>query len=164
MEEPSPVTHMQVQKLVYYAQGWSLAMLGEPLFAGTIEAWVHGPVVRDLYRAFEAHDKAPIPPREAREDTSLSEKERLVVGWIWRRYGRYSASYLRDMTHREPPWKMARGTLGEDERGRNPISEESMRSYFGDQLARERRFNIDPEELERSVSDARSGKTYPFIP
>ncbi|MBX3362731.1 MAG: hypothetical protein KF705_15010 [Phycisphaeraceae bacterium] len=30
-DEPVPVTHMQLQKLAYYAQGWSLALRAAPL-------------------------------------------------------------------------------------------------------------------------------------
>ncbi len=39
-----PLTHMQLQKLVYIAHGWSFA-LGEeeaPLIADTVEAWDWG--------------------------------------------------------------------------------------------------------------------------
>ncbi len=43
------MTAMKMQKLVYYAQAWTLARTGEPLFDEPIEAWVNGPVVRALY-------------------------------------------------------------------------------------------------------------------
>ena len=48
-EEPSPVTHMQLHKLLYYAQGWSLASRGGSLFSARFQAWAHGPVETALY-------------------------------------------------------------------------------------------------------------------
>ena len=46
------ITHLKLQKLVYYAQAWSLAVRGEPIFEEHIEAWTHGPVSPDLYRIY----------------------------------------------------------------------------------------------------------------
>ena len=43
------ITNLKLQKLVYYAQAWYLAFLDKPLFDEDFEAWVHGPVNRDLY-------------------------------------------------------------------------------------------------------------------
>jgi len=40
---------MKLQKLVYYAQAWSLVWDEEPLFNDRIEAWANGPVVKTLY-------------------------------------------------------------------------------------------------------------------
>ena len=34
---------IQMHKLLYYAQAWSLAWDGVPLFDGRIEAWKNGP-------------------------------------------------------------------------------------------------------------------------
>jgi uncharacterized phage-associated protein len=42
--EPEHLTHMRLQKLLYYVQGWSLAATGERFFDGEIQAWTHGPV------------------------------------------------------------------------------------------------------------------------
>ena len=45
------VTHKKLQKLCYYSQAWHCALYdGTPLFAERIEAWVHGPVIPELYR------------------------------------------------------------------------------------------------------------------
>ena len=43
------MTAMKMQKLAYYSQAWHLAREGSPLFVEPVEAWVNGPVVRDLY-------------------------------------------------------------------------------------------------------------------
>ena len=49
------ITNLKLQKLVYYAQAWHLALFDEPLFDDPIEAWVHGPVVSSLYSKFPEH-------------------------------------------------------------------------------------------------------------
>jgi uncharacterized phage-associated protein len=158
-EEACPITHMQLQKLMYYVQGWSLATHGRPLFAGRIEAWEHGPVVRALYPKFADHGNRPIPRREARDVGRLSEEERGLIDSVWARYGQYSAPRLRAMTHGEAPWRDARGGLAEGEASRAVISEESMRRHFlGVQEERCRRMGIEPGLLARSIRHAREGR------
>ena len=39
------ITHLKLQKLLYYAQAWHLAHTNAPLFNKEIKAWTHGPVV-----------------------------------------------------------------------------------------------------------------------
>ena len=43
------ISNLKLQKLVYYAQGFHLAISGEPLFDEKIMAWEHGPVIPQLY-------------------------------------------------------------------------------------------------------------------
>ena len=54
------ITNLKLQKLVYYAQGFSLAMNGEPLFDALIEAWEHGPVCPILYKKYKTYANQPI--------------------------------------------------------------------------------------------------------
>ncbi len=158
-EEACPITHMQLQKLMYYVQGWSLASRGKPLFVGRIEAWEHGPVVRGLYPKFADYQSRPIPRREASDAGPLTEEERGLIESVWARYGQYSAPRLRAMTHGEAPWLEAREGLVEGEASRAVISEESMRRYFtGLQEAHCRRMGIEPRVLARSMRHAREGK------
>src|SRR5688572_9971276 len=42
-DEPEELSHLRLQKLLYYVQGWSLAQRGEAMFPDRIEAWAHGP-------------------------------------------------------------------------------------------------------------------------
>ena len=49
INEEYPLTHIEVQKLLYFAHGWMLGIHGEPLVEGNWEAWRYGPVLRDVY-------------------------------------------------------------------------------------------------------------------
>jgi uncharacterized phage-associated protein len=49
------ITPMKLQKLVYFAHGWCLALSDEPLIDEKIEAWKYGPVVTSLYHEFKRY-------------------------------------------------------------------------------------------------------------
>ncbi len=50
IENLGEVTTMKLQKLVYYAQSWSLAWDDEPLFEEDFEAWANGPASPEFFR------------------------------------------------------------------------------------------------------------------
>ena len=56
------ISNLKLQKLLYYAQGFHLAIFGGPLFPESIEAWQHGPVVPEVYRYFHGQGSAHIEP------------------------------------------------------------------------------------------------------
>ena len=47
------ITNLKLQKLLYYAQGYSLAILDRPIFPEKIEHWTHGPVVHEIYHKYK---------------------------------------------------------------------------------------------------------------
>src|SRR5579871_6332042 len=56
-EDGRALNLLKLQKLAYYVQAWHLAINRAPLFAGSFEAWVHGPVNRELYDRFrDSHE------------------------------------------------------------------------------------------------------------
>ena len=55
------ISNLKLQKLLYYAQGTSLSILGRPLFADPIINWQHGPVVSTVYHQYKSHGKSPLP-------------------------------------------------------------------------------------------------------
>ena len=59
-ETGSLITNLKLQKLVYYAQAWSLALNNEELFADDFQAWVHGPVLVSLYDRYRTNKRNPI--------------------------------------------------------------------------------------------------------
>lgn len=98
------ISNLKLQKLVYYAQGFSLALLGRPLFADRIEAWQHGPVVPVLYHAYKDYGSGPIPIPQDVDFTRYSDEERELLDEVANVYGQFSAWKLRNMTHEEAPW------------------------------------------------------------
>jgi uncharacterized phage-associated protein len=161
--EAVPLTQMHVHKLLYYVQMASLASRGRVMFAEPIEAWQHGPVVADLYQTFKPFEKGPIPASEGREVGPLTDEDRHVIEAVWRRKGRYSAQGLRSMTHREAPWRDARGQRKPDERGRDVISIASMQAFIAAERTRwcEKR-GLDAVAFARSVEQARRGDVVDF--
>lgn len=162
--EACPITHMQLQKLLYYVQGWSLAWTGQPMFKGEIQAWEHGPVVVSLYPSFKEFGATPLPTPADGAGSSLTPDERRRIESVWGRYGRYSAPHLREMTHKEAPWREARGGLKEGEPSRATISQESLRAYFRKEYEAwcRKECGCTVEELEQSIRDAREGNTVPL--
>lgn len=125
-EAGDSLSNLKLQKLVYYAQGFHLALTGKPLFDAAIEAWEHGPVVPALYHKFKQHGSASIPPPENGIDVkSYPEDVRDLLDEVYQVYGQYSAWKLRNMTHAEPPWIEAHNISPS-----TVISHESMKNYF----------------------------------
>jgi uncharacterized phage-associated protein len=117
------ISHLKLQKLAYYAQGFHLAMHGTPLFPEKVFAWAHGPVVKELYHEYKHFGAAPIKMDPNLYDSDIYTTEQ--IGFLMEVntvYGQFSATKLRNMTHQEPPWKDT--PQGEE------ISHRAMKDYF----------------------------------
>lgn len=160
--EPTPITQMQLHKLLYYAQGWCLATRGRSLFDARIQAWTHGPVIVEMYPCFADFGSSPIPASHA-SDKGLDSEDRTLAAWVWDHYGRFTGAHLRRMTHHEPPWKNARGRLPDGARSDAPIEDEAMKAHF-ESLYRKwcLRAGLNPDRLAEAKSEARRGETTPL--
>jgi uncharacterized phage-associated protein len=128
-DEPQYLTHLQLQKLLYYLQGWSLALRNRPFFQGRIEAWRNGPVVKEVWPLFAGNGKQPILDIPG-DCAALAEGERFFGRLIWEKYKFYSPIALSQMTHKELPWLMARGNLPLSMRSDEEIPAMAMKDYF----------------------------------
>ncbi len=54
------LSNLKIQKLLYYAQGCSLASLGKVLFEDDILAWKHSPVVESVYQKYHQYGRSGI--------------------------------------------------------------------------------------------------------
>ena len=59
-EHGDGVSNLKLQKLLYYAQAWNLAIHSKLLFNDPIQAWVHGPVVPSVWHEFRKWSWQPI--------------------------------------------------------------------------------------------------------
>lgn len=125
--EKDQISHLKLQKLLYYAQGYSLAFLDRPIFDEPIECWQHGPVVKTIYHAYKHYGRKPIPPAIVNLQV-FSNEEVIVLSCVANEYGQHSAWKLRNMTHCEEPWRLAKSEYCSD------IPVESIKRYFKDKL------------------------------
>lgn len=126
------ITHLKLQKLVYYAQAWHLANFNTPLFLEELQAWTHGPVAPSLWQKYKNHswDALPKPTHQVKIDEQVGAFLRLVYD----NYGRFEAKYLEELTHAERPWKETRGQLPLHERCTKPIEKTLMRDFYGEKI------------------------------
>ncbi|MGI8395111.1 Panacea domain-containing protein [Agrobacterium deltaense] len=103
---------MQLLKLVYISHGWYMEMSGAPLIRNKIEAWKHGPVIPDVYRAFRRQG-IDVSQAVSGFPADLNTYVEGVLEQIYQIYGTISAHRLSEMTH-EPggPWESASKRFG----------------------------------------------------
>jgi uncharacterized phage-associated protein len=119
------MSNLKLQKLVYYAQGFHLAILESPLFNEPIQAWEHGPVCVPLYHEYKKFESNAIEVPYNAPYVDFSEKTTEVLDMVHKYYGQFSAWKLRNLTHEDAPWINARrkGLYTE-------ITHEAMAEYF----------------------------------
>ena len=127
-ETGSYISNLKLQKLVYYAQAWHLAIHDTPLFEEDFEAWIHGPVIPTLYREYKDFGWKPIIKDV--QKPIFSEDVRNFLEEVAEVYFACDAYELERMTHQEDPWFKARGGLSMDAPSNEVISKESMTNYY----------------------------------
>lgn len=115
------ISNLKLQKLLYFAQGYSLALTDTPLFYNEIEAWDFGPVVPEVYREYKMFGANEIPVIDSYYDIDfdsedfLSEikfddnifngNQKLIMNAVVKQFGKFTANDLVNMTHKQSPWK-----------------------------------------------------------
>lgn len=133
-EKLDEVTPLSLQKLLYFTQGFFLALYGKAFFEEDCEAWVHGPVYAPIYRLFKDFTYNPIDDVRfsilfASKEV-LTEEEKEVLDVITQTFGIYEAKVLEYITHNEDPWKQARIGYTTDEYSHEILTKESIQSYY----------------------------------
>lgn len=129
-DESVLICPLRLQKLLYYCQGWSLGLLGRPLFRQPLEAWSYGPVVREVYHKFNTVREGIVPELAGDSTTEIPTRESTLIEMVWREYARYTPRQLIAMTHAEPAWREARGNLPPEAKSSTALSLATMTEYF----------------------------------
>ncbi|MDT0264380.1 Panacea domain-containing protein [Jatrophihabitans lederbergiae] len=132
--EDADMSNLKLQKLLYYAQGHSLASTGQPLFSDTIQAWAHGPVVPSVYHEFKHWESGDVhlDDDDPFDFSDVDGEATDLLLRTWNTYGGYAAWRLRNMTHNESPW---RETFDVGRRNAT-IPTEAMREHFASRTQR----------------------------
>ncbi|WAC47649.1 DUF4065 domain-containing protein [Asticcacaulis sp. SL142] len=130
------LTHMKLQKLVFFADGWSKAF-DQTLVNELPQVWRYGPVYRSLYDRLNVYGGQPIQkpvkpsPFSNNEGIIQRQQDADLVDWIWNRYGQYSGGDLSTMTHnRGTPWQVMAERYSYRVPTHLEIDNEIFKSYF----------------------------------
>ena len=135
---------MKLQKLVYFAHGWYLALNKKPLLTDRIEAWQYGPVISTLYHETKKWGNSSINSQIQLFDYSrlqyftptVDDQETIeFLDSIWKAYAKHSAIKLSNATHLEgSPWDKTIKT-NEGNIGRNTIIDDKVIEEYFSQIA-----------------------------
>ena len=143
------ITPLKLQKLIYLAHGWHLALYDDPLVDDEYaEAWQYGPVFPSIYHEFKEFGRGPISrsatdvdfkdnqfvsttPRidkRDRETTRLLER-------IWEIHGKHSGLHLSALTHQEDsPWDITVKNMDGTFKRNEHISDMTIKDYYRGKL------------------------------
>lgn len=130
LERCGTLTHMKLQKLVYYAQAWSLVWDEAPLFSERIEAWANGPVVPPLFFKFKGVFTVTRGMLDTGTSENLSPEQRDTIDRVADFYGPKDPQWLSDLTHMEAPWSDARRGLSPGDRSSKEIMHAALAEYY----------------------------------
>lgn len=122
------VTHLKIQKLLYFAEAWTQIVLNRDLFEENFEAWAHGPVVREVYNIFRGNNWDPLSATRDAIDFDSDVED--VLRQVFESYGEASAKTLERMTHNDQPWINARGDAAPEERCTTIIPKTEIKEYY----------------------------------
>lgn len=140
------VTPLKLQKVLYYIQAWHMVYFSkELLFNDEPEAWVNGPVYRNIYNEYKnigVYDQ--ITPQaiginsediekeiiNLRSQMLLTDKQYEFLEAIYSHYGTMTQDRLVFLTHAEKPWNEARKGISPIEYTDQKISLDTMYDYY----------------------------------
>ena len=141
--EDVPITHLALQKILYFVQGWSDVLCSESIFQDDCQAWAHGAVYPQVYDIFKYFKYNPLPKVE--KELSFSEEELQILYMVKNYYYEvYSARTLENICHYEKPYRTARDGCEDGTKCTNVIKRADMIKYYTD-ISKE--YNIEPKHL-----------------
>lgn len=143
------ISPLKLQKVLYYMQAWHMVYFerDNTLFDDVPEAWVNGPVYREIYNTYRSiglYDQIALKDVDScnetlEEDTrKLHDKLRLdkeqedFVESVLKHYGTMSHDKLVFLTHSQLPWNEARRGLKAFEYTNQKISLDTMFKFYSE--------------------------------
>lgn len=124
------ITPLALQKALYYIQGFYYAFYKTFLFTEDCEAWVHGPVYRDIYFRYRDYRFDPIEGNDEFDCSVFSSAEKAILDSVIKNICCYSGKVLEAFTHSEAPWLSTRRELPVATASDRTIQKELIGKYF----------------------------------
>lgn len=139
-----PIDQMKLQKLMFYAHAWHLAINDAPLFDEDFEAWPWGPVVKTVYYQTANCGRNPVSNKIS--EISADGKRWIVptlddaalkdfLARVWEAHKGFTGVQLSNSTH-EPgePWTLIRDAYFGDLSSKPPIPDAVIKDVFKKKL------------------------------
>lgn len=136
-----PMSHLKLQKLIYLIEGYHLAYFdGANIVKDEFQAWVHGPVSRNLYDELKDKsilygelefmlDEGEEPPIDILKN-SLTTEQIDLIDEVLSLYKDESGIALEGITHKQSPWINARKGYAAGDKCEKIINKNEMKEYF----------------------------------
>ena len=145
------VTPLALQKALYYIQGFHYAFYKTFLFSEDCQAWVHGPVYRDIYFRYRDYHFDPIEKTSSFDTSVFSASEKAICDSVINNICCYSGKILERFTHNEAPWLTTRGDLPDSVPSDRIIDKSVMGAYFD---AVKAKYNmVNPRDIKDYAQD-----------
>ncbi|MGB3337472.1 MAG: type II toxin-antitoxin system antitoxin SocA domain-containing protein [Devosia sp.] len=122
------MTHLKVQKLLYFSQAYFLANFHKPLFEEDFEAWAHGPVLPSVFKEFSGNGWEALPTRD--EPPTIPKAVALYLEEVYQKFSVFSAKQLEKISHQHDPWIRARGDLPPEARCNEIIPKDHIEEFY----------------------------------
>ena len=124
------ITPLILQKLLYFIQGFSYVFLKHNIFEDNCEAWVNGPVYKDIYKKYSKYKYHNIDKKINNYNINLDDEEIKVIDAVIECFSNYNADVLMLMTHKTEPWIKNRIKLNHNQKSKNIINIKDINNYF----------------------------------
>ena len=114
------IDEMKLQKLLYFSQRETLAILNKPLFNEEFEGWKYGPISREVRTVFTKDG--------INADTKdIKNESKYIINNVILEYGSLASWKLSEISHKEVSWLNSRKDLKDGENGDRKIKLEDIR-------------------------------------
>ncbi|MGL1892166.1 MAG: DUF4065 domain-containing protein [Spirochaetaceae bacterium] len=100
----SNISHRELQKLLYFAQGFYLSKFKEPLFSEELQAWQFGPVNRTIWDKYKRNGYMSLDKPDKTDNEYFSKKITLFLTTFILTFTPIMQEELIDMSHSDSPW------------------------------------------------------------
>ena len=114
------IDEMKLQKLLYFSQRETFAILNQPLFNEVFEGWRYGPVSREVRTVFTEDGINA-------QTEDIKSESKYIINNIIQEYGALASWKLSALTHKETSWFNSRKGLKKEENGNVEIKMEDIR-------------------------------------
>lgn len=137
----SSMSNKKLQKICYYAYSWYIVFFNDiecvneknkndinVLCPERFQAWIHGPVLPQLYYKYKKYGWQQIPKSSALPNLTVQMED--LLQQVWEAYGKLSADDLEELSHQEAPWQKARHGIQNGKACSNEILPYDILMYY----------------------------------